>query len=346
LTPISRIRSFPSFNSPSRHPLRFQRPRRRRARSAADQIGVFGKSLAHSTPSPNQPHAILGISANMSKEYLLKQLEAGKNEEGLRQVLNSAQELKRGDRRSRHSLDQQHSGTSSASAAPDQRTRGAIQPATPKGKTPLLSRTPATRRNRQSVQPTRPKTAKGKTPKGKTLQGKTGKTLLPPSEPGTPGPETEEQQKPSAPTTNLKSSLTSKRQPPNIALSSRSSSPDIRLMASQRNRPARGGPRGGTNDLTEEKDLWDQIRPLLASINKAEARAAEVNKEIFEDEVQKKEKLNAGLSMFHPFRSTWCFPSQSGLTRARTFHRRNRSSINSISRPSAKCRTSKVQSHR
>jgi hypothetical protein len=315
-------------------------------RPAVDQIEVFGKSLAHSTPSQNQPHAILGISANMSKEYLLKQLEAGKNEDSLQQVLNSAQKLRRGDRRSRHSLDQQHLGTSSAPATPDRRNRGAIQPATPKGKTPLLSRTPATRRDRQSVQPTRPIIPKGKTPKGKTLQGKTWKTPLPPSEPGTPGPDTEEQQKSSVPTTNLKSSLTSKQQPPTIALSSRSSSPDIQLMASQRNRPARGGPRGGTNDLTEEKDLWDQIRPLLASINKAEARAAEVNKEIFEDEIQKKEKLNAGISMSHPFRSTWYFPSQSGLTRARTFHRRNRSSLNSISRPSAECRTSKVQSHR
>src|SRR5208282_1418481 len=68
-------------------------------------------------------------------------------------------------------------------------------------------------------------------------------------------------------------------------------------MSSQRNRQARGGPRGGTNDLTEEKDLWDQIRPLLSAMIKAEARAAEVNKEIFEDEVQKKEKLNAGISM-------------------------------------------------
>ena len=68
-------------------------------------------------------------------------------------------------------------------------------------------------------------------------------------------------------------------------------------MASQRNRPGRGGPRGTTNDLTEEKDLWQQILPHLAALNKAEARAAEVNKEIFENEVQKKEKANAGISM-------------------------------------------------
>lgn len=69
-------------------------------------------------------------------------------------------------------------------------------------------------------------------------------------------------------------------------------------MASQRNRPGRGGPRGATNDLTEEKDLWQQILPHLAALSKAEARAAEVNKEIFENEVQKKEKANAGISIF------------------------------------------------
>jgi SAGA-associated factor 29 len=68
-------------------------------------------------------------------------------------------------------------------------------------------------------------------------------------------------------------------------------------MASQRNRPGRGGPRGATNDLTEEKDLWQQILPHLAAIAKAETRAAELNKEIFENEAQKKEKTNAGISI-------------------------------------------------
>ena len=69
-------------------------------------------------------------------------------------------------------------------------------------------------------------------------------------------------------------------------------------MASQRNRPGRGGPRGATNDLTEEKDLWQQILPLLSALSKAETRAAEVNKEIFENEIQKKDKANAGISIF------------------------------------------------
>jgi SAGA-associated factor 29 len=68
-------------------------------------------------------------------------------------------------------------------------------------------------------------------------------------------------------------------------------------MASQRNRPGRGGPRGATNDLTEEKDLWQQILPHLAAISKAETRAAELNKEIFENEAQKKEKTTAGISI-------------------------------------------------
>ena len=197
--------------------------------------------------------------------YLLKELEAGKNQEGLQGLLQSAQGLERGDRRSRNPSDQQQSETPNP-ATPERRERG-NQPATPKDQ---LLQTPSVASSPQL-----------------------GK------------------EKPKAPSTpkikiKLKLPASSEEQPPKIPTSASSlppesgESPERANMASQRNRPARGGPRGGTNDLTEEKDLWDQIRPLLATMIKAEVRAAEVNKEIFEDEVQKKEKANAGISMLLP----------------------------------------------
>jgi SAGA-associated factor 29 len=194
--------------------------------------------------------------------YLLKELEAGKNQDGLQELLRSVQGLERGHRRSRLSSEQQYSETPSIPITPERRDRESIQPATPKDTLPQSSSVAST-----------PKSGKEK-----------AKT-------------------PSKPKIKLNLSAHAEQQLPQVPTSATFSSPgtgeptESPSMASQRNRPARGGPRGGTNDLTEEKDLWDQIRPLLATMIKAEVRAAEVNKEIFDDEVQKKEKLNAGISM-------------------------------------------------
>jgi hypothetical protein len=143
--------------------------------------------------------------------YLFKELEAGKNQDGLQKVLNSAQELGRGEHRARNSSEQQRLDTPNTAATPDRRNREAIQLAPPKGKTPL--RTPATtkgktllpstptreeQRSRQSGRPTTPK----------------GKTPPPLSEPGTPEPDTEEQHKSSGPRIKLKLSSTSQQKPP------------------------------------------------------------------------------------------------------------------------------------
>jgi hypothetical protein len=252
--------------------------------------------------------------------YLLKELEAGKNQDGLQKVLDSAQELGRGERRARNSSEQRRLDTPSTAATPDRRNREAIQPATPKGKRPL--RTPPTPKGKTPLPSTPTREEQRRRQSGRPTALK-GKTLLPLSEPGAPEQDSGEQRKSSGLRIKLKLSSNSRQKPPETLRFPNSSSLDTGpIMTSQRNRPARGGPRGGTNDLSEEKDLWDQIRPLLASINKAEARAAEVNKEIFEDEVQKKEKLNAGTSMSCLFRPTrHCF-LQGSLTIFRTSYRR------------------------
>ena len=68
-------------------------------------------------------------------------------------------------------------------------------------------------------------------------------------------------------------------------------------MSSQRNRQARGGPRGTANGRSEEMDLWDDIRSILAGLKKGEAKAEVLNQQILEAEVAMAQKKSAGISM-------------------------------------------------
>jgi len=68
-------------------------------------------------------------------------------------------------------------------------------------------------------------------------------------------------------------------------------------MASQRNRPGRTGPRGGTNDFSEEKDLWEQIRAQLQEVKNNEQVAGDNVKKIFATEDAIKEREQSGTSM-------------------------------------------------
>jgi hypothetical protein len=214
----------------------------------------------------------------MSK--LLKELEAGENQERLGRLLQEAQGLERSSRKARKSS----SGLSDppdSPVTPPRRDRRSNQSSIPTGQSPL-----------------------GKISAGKLAVGKSplGKGLLPSSRSGTPQTSSE----PKKIKIHLRVSSSGQAQSPRVPPTTTTSYPAVVTpepearpsMASQRNRPGRGGPRGATNDLTEEKDLWQQILPHLAALSKAEARAAEVNKEIFENEVQKKEKANAGISIF------------------------------------------------
>ena len=65
-------------------------------------------------------------------------------------------------------------------------------------------------------------------------------------------------------------------------------------MSSQRNRAPRSertGPRGGSNDDTAAQTIWDDIRAKLKPIVATEARAKEVNQEIFDTEDRYRESF-------------------------------------------------------
>jgi hypothetical protein len=210
----------------------------------------------------------------MSK--LLKELGTGENQERLARLLQETQGLERGSRRARQS----------AGGLSDPR-----RPAIPTRGTPQS--------NLSSTPTRKPKVGKPHTGKPSVGDLPLGQELLQENRSDTPETGSEK------PKVRIKFRVASSSQPQSpqeTPIASPTAGGTIGReeslpMASQRNRPGRGGPRGATNDLTEEKDLWQQILPHLAAIAKAETRAAELNKEIFENEAQKKEKTNAGISI-------------------------------------------------
>lgn len=68
-------------------------------------------------------------------------------------------------------------------------------------------------------------------------------------------------------------------------------------MSSQRSRPPRSGPRGGSNDDTAAKTVWDDVFAKIKVIADAEARTKEVNQQIFDAEEAMKALKEAGKSM-------------------------------------------------
>ena len=68
-------------------------------------------------------------------------------------------------------------------------------------------------------------------------------------------------------------------------------------MSSQRSRPPRSGPRGGSNDDTAAKTVWDDVFAKIKVIADAEARTKEINQQIFDAEEAMKAMKEAGKSM-------------------------------------------------
>lgn len=71
---------------------------------------------------------------------------------------------------------------------------------------------------------------------------------------------------------------------------------DILDMSSQRSRAPRGGARAGTHETGEEAQLWNDTQEKLVKLEKNEARAKELRKEIFDKEASLKVQEDAGTS--------------------------------------------------
>jgi hypothetical protein len=277
--------------------------------------------------------AVSVTSANMSNNKLikdLKDLEPGPNDEGLRRLREEAQGLERSSRKARVTSSG-YSDNPANPSTPPRRNRRSLKTAGGPSELQTSPLTPAQRDRKLNKSGTRA----SKSPQEEHSAGKTtfGEGPLLSSNSRTHASESPREDHPAGKTTIGKRPLLSSTPGTSLAGGGESKKLSIKLrvpsssqeqsfeepptahspaptslqpegspsMASQRNRPGRGGPRGATNDLTEEKDLWQQILPHLAALSKYEARAAEVNKEIFENEVQKKEKANAGISSFLTF---------------------------------------------
>ena len=67
-------------------------------------------------------------------------------------------------------------------------------------------------------------------------------------------------------------------------------------MSSQRSRAPRGGARAGPHETGEEAQLWNDTQEKLVKLEKNEARAKELRKEIFDKEASTKMQEEAGIS--------------------------------------------------
>lgn len=67
-------------------------------------------------------------------------------------------------------------------------------------------------------------------------------------------------------------------------------------MSSQRSRAPRGGARAGAHDTGEETQLWNETLEKIVKLEKNEARAKELKKEIFDKEATIKAQEDAGTS--------------------------------------------------
>jgi SAGA-associated factor 29 len=67
-------------------------------------------------------------------------------------------------------------------------------------------------------------------------------------------------------------------------------------MSSQRSRAPRGGARAGTHETGEEAQLWNDTQEKLVKLEKNEARAKELKKEIFDKEASMKILEDSGIS--------------------------------------------------
>lgn len=261
----------------------------------------------------------------MSK--LLKEIEPGENQERLAKLLQEGQGLDRSSRKARISSGGYSDPPDSPSTPARRERRTLVSSSGPSD--PPGSSAASPRRDRRSGQSTTTasKSTVGESSVGKSPLGK-GQLWLSNTSPraaalGAENPKIKIKiRDPSFSQQSPKETSTA-----NSPASDPTQSQESPSMASQRNRPGRGGPRGATNDLTEEKDLWQQILPHLAALSKAEARAAEVNKEIFENEAQKKDKASAGISTLSTPPGSKIF-----LTICRTFHRRHRAPFHPLPR--------------
>jgi len=86
-------------------------------------------------------------------------------------------------------------------------------------------------------------------------------------------------------------------------------------MSSQRSRAPRGGARAGTHETGEEAQLWNDTQEKLVKLEKNEARAKELKKEIFDKEASMKAQEDAGISRRSDF--LWRIPTD---VRVRTIH--------------------------